>query len=159
MIKVIPDMVPHLLEMFEAHPDYSRTEKVRIDVLRRFGYYSTESDGHLSEYLPWYRKRRGEIRRGIDLSSWIHGETGGYLRVCTEGRNWFEADLPNWLKEESPVISSALRSEEHGSCIIEALETGRPYRGHFNVVNRGHGSESGHQTETGRRLLDLRWGR
>jgi alpha-galactosidase len=30
------------------------------------------------------------------------------------------------------------RSEEHGSYIIEALETGRPYRGHFNVVNHGH---------------------
>src|SRR5579885_3637784 len=33
------DMVPRLLELFEAHPEYSRTEKVRIDVLRRFGYY------------------------------------------------------------------------------------------------------------------------
>jgi alpha-galactosidase len=29
------------------------------------------------------------------------------------------------------------RSQEHGSYIIEALETGRTYRGHFNVVNRG----------------------
>jgi alpha-galactosidase len=29
------------------------------------------------------------------------------------------------------------RSDEHGSYIIEALETGRIYRGHFNVVNRG----------------------
>ena len=69
-----------------------RTEKVRIDVLKRFGYYSTESNGHLSEYVPWYRKRLDEITKWIDLSSWINGETGGYLRVCTEGRNWFEAD-------------------------------------------------------------------
>ena len=30
------------------------------------------------------------------------------------------------------------RSEEHGSYIIEALETGRVYRGHFNIVNQGH---------------------
>ena len=132
------DMRPKLLELFEAHPDYSRTEKVRIDVLRRFGYYSTESNGHLSEYLPWYRKRTGEIKKWIDLTSWIHGETGGYLRVCTEGRNWFETDFPNWLKEEPPVIGPEKRSEEHGSYIIEALETGRLYRGHFNVVNRGH---------------------
>ncbi len=51
------DMAPRLLELFEAHPEYSQTEKVRIDVLRRFGYYSTESNGHLSEYVPWYRKR------------------------------------------------------------------------------------------------------
>ena len=68
-----------------------QTEKVRIDVLRRFGYYSTESNGHLSEYLPWYRKRVDEIPRWISMKSWIDGETGGYLRVCTEGRNWFES--------------------------------------------------------------------
>jgi len=132
------DMVPLLPELFAAHPEYSRTEKVRIDVLQRFGYYSTESNGHLSEYLPWYRKRPREIRKWIDLSSWIHGETGGYLRVCTEGRTWFETDFPNWMKEKPPIIQAEDRSEEHGSYIIEALETGRPYRGHFNVPNRGH---------------------
>jgi len=132
------DMLPLLLELFEAHPDFKKTEKVRIDVLRRFGFYSTESNGHLSEYLPWYRKRTKEIKKWIDLSSWINGETGGYLRVCTEGRNWFETDYPNWLREEPPNVETMFRSEEHSSYIIEALETGRPYRGHFNVANRGH---------------------
>jgi alpha-galactosidase len=132
------DMLPRLLELFEDDPEYRQTEKVRIDVLRRFGYYSTESNGHLSEYVPWYRKRSDEIMQWIDLSDWINGETGGYLRVCTEGRRWFETDFPNWLAEEPPCITPALRSEEHGSYIIEALETGRTYRGHFNVVNHGH---------------------
>lgn len=131
------DFLPRLLELFEEHPEYSQTEKVRIDVLRRFGFYSTESNGHLSEYLPWYRKRTSEIGRWIDLRDWIHGETGGYLRVCTEGRNWFETDFPNWLKETPPTINAALRSEEHASYIIEALQTGRTYRGHMNVVNNG----------------------
>ncbi len=132
------DLIPMMLMLFEGHPDYPRTEKVRIDVLRRFGYYSTESNGHLSEYLPWYRKRVGEIPSWIDLSSWINGETGGYLRVCTEGRNWFETDFPNWLASEPPRFAPEHRSEEHGSYIIEALETGRVYRGHFNVANQGH---------------------
>lgn len=132
------DMMPRLLELFEAHPEYSQTEKVRMDVLRRFGYYTTESNGHVSEYLPWYRKRPEEIGDWIDLSSWINGETGGYLRVCTEGRNWFETDFPNWLKEDPPKITAERRSEEHGSYIIEALETGRIYRGHFNIPNQNH---------------------
>jgi alpha-galactosidase len=132
------DMVPQMLELFQAHPVYREQEKVRIDVLKRFGYYSTESNGHLSEYLPWYRKRPEEIRQWIDLSHWIHGETGGYLRVCTEGRHWFETDFPNWLAEDAPVISADTRSHEHGSYIIEGLETGRPYRGHFNIINQGH---------------------
>lgn len=86
-----------LLAGFEAHPVYSQQEKVRIDVMRRFGFYSTESNGHLSEYLPWYRKRPDEIGHWIDMSDWIHGETGGYLRVCTEGRNWFEEEFPRIL--------------------------------------------------------------
>jgi alpha-galactosidase len=132
------DMVPLLPELFARHPVFSQTEKVRIDVMRRFGYFSTESNGHLSEYLPWYRKRPDEIIQWIDPSSWIHGETGGYLRVCTEGRNWFETDFPNWLREEPLNLATYRRSEEHGSYIIEALETGRTYRGHFNIVNRDH---------------------
>lgn len=131
------DMTGKLLEGFENHPDYSRTEKVRIDMLRRFGYYSTESNGHLSEYVPWYRKRANEIQEWIDLGSWINGETGGYLRVCTEGRSWFETDFPNWMKDPALAYKPEHRGGEHGSYIIEGLETGRVYRGHFNVVNNG----------------------
>ncbi len=132
------DLLPHLYEMMSAVEDFRMDEKVRLDVLRRFGYYSTESNGHLSEYLPWYRKRVGEIPDWISLRSWINGETGGYLRVCTEGRNWFEQDFPNWMAQEPPRFTPEARGEEHGSYIIESLETGRIYRGHFNVVNKGH---------------------
>ena len=62
-----------LVAAFERHPVYSRQEKVRIDVLKRFGVYSTESNGHLSEYLPWYRKRPDEIAaldRHVRLDPW-----------------------------------------------------------------------------------------
>lgn len=87
-----------LVDAFEAHPVFSQQEKLRIDVLKRFGVYSTESNGHLSEYLPWYRKRPEEITRWIDMSDWIHGETGGYLRYSTETRNWFETEFPQFWK-------------------------------------------------------------
>jgi alpha-galactosidase len=131
------DWTGRLLEGFEQHPDYSQTEKVRIDMMKRFGYFSTESNGHLSEYVSWYRKRADEISKWIDLSAWIHGETGGYLRICTEGRNWFATDFPKWIKEPSKMFLKKDRSIEHGSYIIEGLETGRVYRGHFNVENNG----------------------
>ena len=126
-----------LVAAFERHPRYSQQEKVRIDVLKRFGVYSTESNGHLSEYLPWYRKRPEEIRRWIDMSEWIHGETGGYLRHCIESRNWFETEYPAELEAAKRPLDPALRTDEHASHIIEALETGRVYRGHFNVKNNG----------------------
>jgi len=126
-----------LLAAFERHPVFSTQEKVRIDVLRRFGFYSTESNGHLSEYLPWYRKRPDEIGRWIDMSNWIHGETGGYLRHCIERNNWFESDYPKLLEEAGKPLDPKERTSEHASHIIEALETGRVYRGHFNVKNDG----------------------
>ncbi|GHU67643.1 alpha-galactosidase [Clostridia bacterium] len=126
-----------LLAALEADEETAKTEKVRIDMMKCFGYFSTESNGHLSEYVPWYRKRVGEINDWIDLGVWINGETGGYLRVCTEGRNWFETDFPNWLKEPPKQFDYDERSREHGSYIIESIETGRVYRGHFNVVNKG----------------------
>ena len=131
------DLTGKLLEAFESNPDMSKTEKMRIDMMRRFGYYCTESNGHASEYVPWYRKRADEINKWIDLGSWINGETGGYLRVCVEGRNWFEHDFPNWMQADPWPIGPGNRGGEHGSYIIESLETGRLYRGHFNVVNGG----------------------
>ncbi len=132
------DLTGRLLEALERHPEYSRTEKVRIDMLRRFGYFSTESNGHLSEYVAWYRKRPQEIRDWVSLgTSWIHGETGGYLRHCSERRNWFEEDFPKWLAEPPLTYDERSRSDEHGSRILEGLETGRIYRGHFNVINGG----------------------
>ncbi len=131
------DMTCKLLDAFEKHEEYSKTEKVRIDMMRRFGYYSTESNGHLSEYVAWYRKHTGEIMDWISLDRWINGETGGYLRVCTEGRNWFEHDFPNWMQDEPQKYTAESRSHEHGGWIIEGLETGRVYRGHFNVPNNG----------------------
>lgn len=125
-----------IFEAMSADEDLRKTEKVRLDMFKRFGYYSTESNGHLSEYVPHYRKRPSEILDWIDLGSWINGETGGYLRVCTEERNWFEYEFPELMKKEPSKLDN--RSHEHGSYIIESLETGRIYRGHFNVINHNH---------------------
>ena len=130
-------VLDEILPAYEAHKDLSQTEKDRIDVLKNFGYYSTESNGHLSEYLAWYRKRPEELEKWIHLGVWIDGETGGYLRVCKEDRNWFETDFPNWMKEPAKQYISESRSQEHGSYIIEGLELGHIYRGHFNVMNNG----------------------
>jgi len=124
-----------ILAGFENHPEAANDEKVRIDMMRRFGYFSTESNGHLSEYLPWYRKRPEEIKNWISPRVWIHGETGGYLRYVTEGRNWFEEEFGEGRLPEPLKFIPEKRSPEHGSYILEAMETGRIYRGFFNLVN------------------------
>lgn len=131
------DQIPRLLDAMEGDEHCRENEQTRIDMLRRFGLFSTESNGHLSEYLAWYRKRPQEIPRWISTSNWIHGETGGYLRHCSERTVWFHEDFPRWMAEDPKTFSPGHRSEEHGSYIIEGLETGRTYRGHFNRINAG----------------------
>lgn len=130
------ERTPELYELMKQQ-EYAKDENIRLDVMKNFGYYSTESNGHLSEYLMWYRKRPEDMEKWINYSSWIQGETAGYLRVCKESRNWFETDFPNWLKEPAEQYIPEKRTTEHGSYIIEGLETGRRYRGHFNVMNNG----------------------
>jgi len=126
--------LPDLLEAFENHPELSKMEPCRIDVLRRFGFYSTESNGHLSEYLPWYRKRGDQKNRWI-AEEWYGGETGGYLREYREEGERFRELYPKLLSGEADLIKLGERTKEHASYIIEALELGRTYRGHFNVEN------------------------
>ena len=81
--------------------------------------------------------RPEEIKDWINLDSWINGETGGYLRVTRESRNWFDTDFPQILAEPPKKLDGSERGKEHCSYIIESLETGRKYRGHFNVMNEG----------------------
>ena len=138
-ISVKTDGVERTADLYDlmCKADFAKDENIRLDVMKNFGYYSTESNGHLSEYLMWYRKRPEDMEKWINYSKWSQGETAGYLRVCKESRNWFETDFPNWLKGPAKQFIPENRSNEHGSYIIEGLETGRAYRGHFNVMNNG----------------------
>lgn len=52
---------------------------MRIDVLKSFRYLPTESNGQLSEYLSWHRKRIDEILNWISIDNCFHGETRGIL--------------------------------------------------------------------------------
>lgn len=131
------DWTSRLYEAFQLVPEYVAQEKVRIDMLKRFGYYSTESNGHLSEYLPWYRKGGKNMLKWVHLGNWIDGESLGYLRTCTEQRNYFDTSFPLWIQEPPLIYTHETRSFEHGSYIVEALETGKPYRGHLNRINNG----------------------
>ncbi|NLV74089.1 MAG: alpha-glucosidase/alpha-galactosidase [Chloroflexi bacterium] len=131
------DLLPLILPAMEANPDIARDEPCRIDILRRFGYFSTESNGHLSEYLPWYRKRPQELQRWISDTAWINGRTAGYLNECRRTRYEYTEHYDEWLAKPAEPITPERRSHEHASYILEALETGRTYRGHLNVGNTG----------------------
>lgn len=132
------DVTGKILEAFKSKPDLMKREPLRIDVMERFGYYSTESNGHLSEYLPWYRKGGEEqMARWFDQEVWSGGGTGAYLQAMYDEVDKYKQDYPKWLSGELDQLKLEERSIEHGSWIIEALETGRRYWGCFNVANTG----------------------
>ncbi len=104
---------------------------VRKDMMVHFGAFITESSGHLSEYLPYYRKRADLIEK--------------YSRDGYDGGTSFYADnWPNWRKAADVLRAEMLkgtapmvwpRSYEYASWIIEAREKDTPFRIHGNVMN------------------------
>ena len=125
------DLYPVLREVFER-PEYYKSEKVRGEVFRHFGYFMTETTGHLSEYVPWFRKNKEAMDLYCDEPG-FGGESGAYYTWCkTVAEKYAEHDP---LEFESAVIED--RSVEYCSYIIEALVTGRPFRFMGNVRNDG----------------------
>ncbi len=109
---------------------------IRKDMMLHFGAFITESSGHLSEYLPYYRKRKDLIEK--------------YCRDGYDGGSSFYADnWPQWRKDGDASRSAMVagkepfvwsRSWEYASWIIEAREKDVPFRIHGNVMNTNSGS-------------------
>ena len=126
------DLYPTLRENIEK-PEYYVNEKVRCEVMRHFGYFMTESTGHLSEYVPWFRSNQRALERYCDQPD-FGGASGAYYHYCRKlDEKYRDVD---YLTLESPLIKG--RSVEYCSFILEALETGRPFRLNGNVRNDGY---------------------
>lgn len=126
------DMYPRLLQQIEKSEIYER-DPVRFEIMRYFGAFVTESSGHFSEYVPYFRKRPELIERYCRTG--YLGETGFYAN------NW-----PAWREQNDASIRAMLdgireipfhRSHEYGSYIIEAMTTHRPTVIYGNVLNTG----------------------
>ena len=125
------DLYPILRENMEK-PEYYKNEKVRGEVMRHCGYFMTESTGHLSEYLPWFRKNQASLDRYCDEPD-FGGASGAYYKYSLMVAEKFkDTDV---LSIESGELEP--RSNEYCSYIIEALETGLPFRFSGNVRNDG----------------------
>jgi alpha-galactosidase len=111
---------------------------VRKDMMVHFGAFITESSGHLSEYLPYYRKRKDLIktyaRPGYD------GETSFYANNWPKWRAAGDKDRHDMVSGAKPI--SWERSWEYASWIIEAREKDAPVRIHGNVPNSTAGNDT-----------------
>jgi len=126
------DLYPRLREVFEK-PQYYKNEKVRGEVFRHFGYFMTESTGHLSEYVPWFRKNQKALDLYCDEPA-FGGASGAYYKYARALAEKYADHDP--LQYESAKIAG--RSVEYCSYILEAVTTGRPFRFMGNVPNRGY---------------------
>jgi alpha-galactosidase len=125
------DLYPQLRERFEQ-PEYYVNEKVRGEVFRHFGYLMTESTGHLSEYVPWFRKNQKALELYCDEPS-FGGESGAYYTWCNYVANKYHNE--DILSQESDALPP--RSVEYCAYILEALETGKTFKFNGNVRNNG----------------------
>jgi alpha-galactosidase len=126
------DLYPTLKANFEK-PGFYVNEKVRGEVMRHFGYFMTESTGHLSEYLPYFRKNRKALDLYCDEPA-FGGESGAYYNYCRMLADKFAKMDP--LSIESTKLGP--RSAEYCSHIVEALETGAVFRFNGNIRNDGY---------------------
>ena len=134
--------------------------RVRFDVLKRFGYFVTESSEHFAEYVPWYIKRDRP-----DLIEKFNIPLDEYIRRCKVQIAGWEVARKVIMDPTIPVDQAALvrnlkaagaidpeidyirdllsgdqtgqPSQEYGAFIIHAIETGQPRVIYGNVMNDG----------------------
>lgn len=127
------DLYPRLKAKIAADPKFAESDLVRFDLMEHFGCYCTESTGHDSEYLPYYRKRPDIMKRycrdGYSGASSFYADNWPAWRVRSDNRR---KDILSG--KQQPNLE---RSWEYASFIIEAIETNNPFVIHGNMPNTG----------------------
>ncbi|MBR5409970.1 MAG: alpha-glucosidase/alpha-galactosidase [Clostridia bacterium] len=124
------DLYPEVrsrVDDYLARPDAHN--KVRMEYIKHFGYYVTESSEHNAEYNMFYIKSRyPELieRYNIPLDE--------YPRRCVN-------QIERWKSEYAEILETGIkehtRTNEYASRIMEAVVTGVPFQIGGNVLNSG----------------------
>ena len=124
------DLYPEIksrVDGYMAKPDAD--DKVRMDYIKNFGYYCTESSEHNSEYNMFYIKSKYP-----ELIEKYNIPLDEYPRRCIN-------QIDGWKKEYAEMLENGVkeheRSNEYASRIMESVVTGNPYEIGGNVINTG----------------------
>jgi alpha-galactosidase len=126
------DLYPLLRQRAQV-PEVYELDPIRFEVMLHFGAFVTESSGHFSEYVPYFRKRPDLIERYC---------REGYLG----GTGFYANNWSTWRAENDNEIQAMLsgsieipleRSNEYCSYIIEAMLQKRPTVIYGNIRNTG----------------------
>ncbi|MBP3039989.1 alpha-glucosidase/alpha-galactosidase [Bacillaceae bacterium Marseille-Q3522] len=123
------DLYPEIKRRAIEKQKTDHKDKVRFEIMRRFGYYVTESSEHSAEYFPYFIKKNYP-----ELINHYNVPLDEYLRRC-------EKQIEKWEKMRHELVENKeiehVRTYEYGSYIIEAMETNRPVKIGGNVLNTG----------------------
>lgn len=122
------DAYPLLFKALDD-PSIFALDRVRFEMMRRLGYFVTESSEHHSEYVPYF------IHHGQDVIKEFGIPINEYIRRC-------ESILSTWARTEKELMDpnkpvQIQRSVEYGSTIIHSIVSGEPSVIYGNVPNTG----------------------
>lgn len=125
------DLYPEIKSKVDSYlADPKADNKVRIDYIKHFGYYCTESSEHNAEYNMFYIKSKYP-----ELIEKYNIPIDEYPRRCIN-------QIDGWQKEYKDILKNGIkdhtRSNEYASRIMEAIVTDTPYQIGGNVINKGH---------------------
>ena len=108
---------------------HKHDDMVRLEIMKRFGYYVTESSEHNAEYMPFFIKDKYP-----ELIDRFNIPLDEYPRRCIRQIEDWKTRSETLTKD--PNLSHE-RTHEYASYIIEAMVTNKPYKIGGNVLNTG----------------------
>ena len=122
------DLYPEIKAKAEALTE-KHDNMVRLEIMKRFGYYVTESSEHNAEYMPFFIKDKYP-----ELIDRFNIPLDEYPRRCIRQIEDWKTRSEKLTKD--PNLSHE-RTHEYASYIIEAMVTNKPYKIGGNVLNTG----------------------
>lgn len=124
-----PEIKSRLEKLNYKLDDPECNNKVRLEYIKNFGYYVTESSEHNAEYNMFYIKSKyPELIKKYNIP------LDEYPRRCVN-------QIESWKKEYAEMLENGVkehdRSNEYASRIMEAVTESKPYQIGGNVLNSG----------------------
>ena len=116
------DMYPLLREAMKK-PEILDSERVRNNMFLNLDYYITESSGHNSEYVAWYRKREDLIEKYCSKhegANWNPGAHAAILKAYQGRKEIWREHIEKWLNKPDNEITLT-RGNEYASYIFNAI--------------------------------------
>ncbi|HET6251249.1 MAG TPA: alpha-glucosidase/alpha-galactosidase [Tepidisphaeraceae bacterium] len=121
------DLYPRLFDAMKL-PRIYNSNAVRFELMKRLGYFVTESSEHSAEYSPYF------IPHGRMHSAKYNVPIDEYLFRCDCSVEQFEKQKA-MSRSDEPI--DVRRSPEYGSTIIHSIVSGKPAVVYGNMPNRG----------------------